>query len=303
MKRTIALLITLMLVFSVFTACGNANSTPTDVPATEAPAPEVPENEPATQPDDIPVPDGESVELYIFAAASMNKALPEIADAYNAVNPNVEFVFNFESSGTLKTQIIEGAYCDIFISAGQKQVNEIEAGKEANTDGHDLILSDSRFNLLENQIVLVVPDGNPAGIESYDDLGTDKLNLLAIGNSDVPVGQYAAEILNWMGIYDQLNDAGKITFGTNTTEVTTQVAERAVDCGIVYKTDVASANDPSALKIIEAAPEGSVSRAIYPAAIVKGSENVDAAQAFLDFLKGPEASAILESYGFDTSVE
>lgn len=301
MKRAIALVLTLILALSLFTACGDAKADTTDSPATETPA--APENEPATQPDDIPVPDGESVELYVFAAASMNKALPEIADAYKVNNPNVEFVFNFESSGTLKTQIIEGAYCDIFISAGQKQVNEIEAGNDANADGHDLILSDSRFNLLENQIVLVVPDGNPAGIESYDDLGTDKLNLLAIGNSDVPVGQYAAEILGWMGIYDQLNDAGKITFGTNTTEVTTQVAERAVDCGIVYKTDVASAADPSALEIIEAAPEGSVSRAIYPAAIVKGSENADAAQAFLDFLKGPEASAILESYGFDTSVE
>ena len=236
------------------------------------------------------------VELTVFAAASLNKVLPEIAEAYRAVAPNVAVAFTFDSSGTLKTQITEGAICDVFISAGQKQMDAID--REHNADGLDLVLAGSRVDLLENQVVLVVPKGNPAGIASFDDLATDRLRLMAIGNADVPVGQYAAEILTYLGIYDALNGAGKLTFGTNTTEVTSQIAEGAVDCGIVYKTDVASAADPSALEIVAAAPDGSVSRVIYPAAALRESAHPDEAKAFLAFLQGGEAAALLESYGF-----
>lgn len=288
MKKKLLLTLLLGLALCLLAACGSA------------PVEDAPEPEPAAE-EDVAEPAAEPVELYVFAAASMNAALPEIAGAYAAVAPETELVFTFDSSGTLKTQITEGAYCDIFISAGQKQMNAIDkANTEVNTDGLDYILSDTRFNLLENQIVLVVPADNPADIQSFDDLATDKLSLLAIGNADVPVGQYAAEILTWMDVYDSLNNAGRITFGANTTEVTSQVSEGAVDCGIVYKTDVASSVNPDSLAIVAAAPEGSVSRAIYPAAIVNVSENVDAAQAFLDFLRGDEAKAILESYGFST---
>lgn len=246
----------------------------------------------------------EPVELIVFAAASMNKALPQIAESYEKENPGVKIVFTFDSSGTLKTQIVEGAYSDIFISAGQKQMNAIDKEKpEVNKDGLDFVLAGSRINLLENLVVLVTPDNNPKDIQSFEDLGTDKLSLLAIGNADVPVGQYAAEILKHLDLYDALNDAGKITFGTNTTEVTTQVAEGAVDAGIVYKTDVASAANPESLKIIAPAPEGSVSRAIYPACVLKESKNAEAAQAFLTYLQGEEARAVLESYGFTTEIK
>ena len=244
----------------------------------------------------------EPVELVVFAAASMNAALPKIAEQYMQENPHVNIVFTFDSSGTLKTQIVEGAYCDIFLSAGQKQMNAIDKAKE-NADGHDYVLADTRINLLENQIVLVVPEKNPADIQSFDDLGTDKLKLMAIGNSDVPVGQYAAEILTNLKLFDDLKEKGKITFGTNTTEVTTQVAESAVDAGIVYKTDVASAVSPESLKIIAAAPEGSVSRAIYPAAVLNVSKNVEEAKAFLAFLQGEFAATVLQSYGFTTDIQ
>ncbi len=244
----------------------------------------------------------ESVELIVFAAASMNAALPKIADLYIKANPHVNIAFTFDSSGTLKTQIVEGAYCDIFISAGQKQMNAIDKAKD-NPDGLDYVVEGSRIDLLENQIVLVVPEDNPAKIESFDDLGTDKINLMAIGNSDVPVGQYAAEILTNLGFYDKLNEGKKITFGTNTTEVTTQVAEGAVDAGIVYRTDVASAVNPESLKIIAAAPEGSVSRAIYPAALISVSKHQEEAKNFLAFLQGEEAAEILQSYGFSTDIK
>lgn len=297
MKKTMSLLLVLLMAVALFAGCQKETVavTPTEAPveATADPGAETTDG-PETE-------EAEPVELVVFAAASMSAVLQDVAEAYKEVAPNVTLVFTFDSSGTLKTQITEGAYCDVFISAGQKQMNAIDV--EKNEDGQDYVLAGSRFNLLENQIVLVVPADNPAGIESFDDLAGDKLELLAIGNADVPVGQYAAEILTYLSLYDTLLDAGKLTFGSNTTEVTTQVAEGAVSAGIVYRTDVASAVDPEALLIIAAAPEGSVSRAIYPAAAMKASEQQEAALAFLDYLRGETATALLNSYGFTTDFE
>ena len=154
------------------------------------------------------------VALNVFAAASMTETLTEIQEMYKEVAPNVTLVFNFDSSGTLKTQIQEGADCDVFISAAQKQMNQLDkdADPEVNTEGLDYVLEGTRINLLENKVVLAVPDGNPKGIESFADLGTDKLSLLALGNEDVPVGQYSEEILTNLGILDQLEQENKITW-------------------------------------------------------------------------------------------
>ena len=122
----------------------------------------------------------------------MTETLTEIQEMYKEVAPNVTLVFNFDSSGTLKTQIQEGADCDVFISAAQKQMNQLDkdADPEVNTEGLDYVLEGTRINLLENKVVLAVPDGNPKGIESFADLGTDKLSLLALGNEDVPILEY-----------------------------------------------------------------------------------------------------------------
>ena len=183
------------------------------------------------------------VTLNVFAAASMTETLTEIQKMYKEVAPNVTLVFNFDSSGTLKTQIQEGADCDVFISAAQKQMNQLDkdADPEVNTEGLDYVLEGTRTNLLENKVVLAVPDGNPKGIESFADLGTDKLSLLALGNEDVPVGQYSEEILTNLGMLDQLEQENKITYGSNVKEVTTQVSEAAADAGIIYATDAYSA--------------------------------------------------------------
>ena len=137
--------------------------------------------------------EADPVTLNVFAAASMTETLTEIQEMYKEAAPNVTLVFNFDSSGTLKTQIQEGADCDVFISAAQKQMNQLDkdADPEVNTDGLDYVLEGTRVNLLENKVVLAVPDGNPKNIESFADLGTDKLSLLALGNEDVPVGQYS----------------------------------------------------------------------------------------------------------------
>ena len=236
------------------------------------------------------------VTLNVFAAASMTETLTEIQELYKEVAPNVTLVFNFDSSGTLKTQIQEGADCDVFISAAQKQMNQLDkdADPEVNTEGLDYVLEGTRINLLENKVVLAVPDGNPKGIESFADLGTDKLSLLALGNEDVPVGQYSEEILTNLGMLDQLEQENKITYGANVKEVTTQVSEAAADAGIIYATDAYSAG----LSVVAQADDTMCKQVIYPAAVLNISENQDAAEAFLDYLKTDDCMKVFEKVGF-----
>jgi len=239
-------------------------------------------------------------ELVVFAAASMTETLTEIKDMYEEANPGVTLTYNFDSSGTLKTQIEEGAECDVFISAGQKQMNELDisAGEDVNPDGLDFVKEDSRIDLLENKVTLVVPEENPKGIESFDALAELLKNgevLMAMGNSDVPVGQYTQKILAFYDLdEEELANAGKITYGTNVKEVTTQVVEGSVDCGVVYCTDAFSAG----LDVVDSATAEMCGQVIYPAAVLKNSKDVDAAQAFLDYLSGDEAMAVFEGVGF-----
>lgn len=237
------------------------------------------------------------VELIIFAAASLTETLTQIAELYRAMAPQVKLTFTFDSSGTLKRQIQEGADCDLFLSAAQAQMDALDKAKkgEKNPDGLDFIDPATRIDLLENQVVLVVPEGNPAGISSFADLISEKLRLLAIGNSDVPVGQYTLEIFAALGTSQQALEAeGKLTYGSNVKEVVAQVAEAAADAGIVYATDAFSA----ALTVVDAATEGMCGQVVYPAAVLKGSRHPEAAQAFLDYLQSDEAMAVFASVGF-----
>ncbi len=240
----------------------------------------------------------EPVELVVFAAASLTETLGEIAGQYRSVAPNVTLTFNFDSSGTLKTQIENGADCDLFLSAAPKQMNALDktASAEANPDGLDFVLSETRVNLLENKVALVVPEGNPKGIASFDDL-IERLKtgdvLLGIGNSDVPVGQYTQKIFAHYGL-DEAAVAANLTYGSNVKEVTSQVSEAAVDCGIIYATDAFSAN----LSIVDTATKEMCGQVIYPAAVLNVTKHEAEAKAFLDYLKGPEASAVFASVGF-----
>ena len=242
----------------------------------------------------------ESVELIVFAAASMTETLTELGDQYMAENENVTIVFNFDSSGTLKTQIQEGADCDVFISAGQKQMNQLDITADAsvNTEGLDFVLDGTRFDILENKVALAVPDGNPAGIHSYNDMIaglSDGTIMLAMGNADVPVGQYTQKILAYYGLVEEdLAAAGSITYGTNVKEVTTQVSEAAVDCGIIYQTDAFSAG----LTVVDTATAEMCGQVIYPAAVLNISANAEAAQEFLEFLTSDAADAVFTHVGF-----
>ncbi len=242
----------------------------------------------------------EKTKLVIFAAASMTESLTKAGDQFCAANDQYELSFNFDSSGTLKTQIQEGADCDVFISAGQKQMNQldIEASAEVNTEGLDFIDHTTRFDILENKVTLVVPDDNPKAITGFDDLAQKLVAgdvLLAMGNSDVPVGQYTQKILAYYNLDETvLANSGCITYGTNVKEVTSQVAAASVDCGIIYQTDAYSAG----LKVVDSATKDMCGQVVYPVAVTKNAPQPEGAKAFLEFLKGSEASVDFEEVGF-----
>ena len=243
---------------------------------------------------------GEPVELIVFAAASLTETLTSIGETYTVEHPNVTFSFNFDSSGTLKTQIQEGADCDLFISAGQKQMNQLDstASSEVNTEGLDFVDSDSRVDLLENKVVLCVREGNGKGIDSFDSLAEHLKAediLFCMGNSDVPVGQYTQKILAYYDLDEAaLAAAGVITYGSNVKEVTTQVSEGSVDAGVVYCTDAYSAG----LTPVDEATKEMCGQVIYPAAVMKAAPHADAAKEFLAYLKTEEAMTIFEGVGF-----
>ena len=287
MKKLFAMLIAAVMVLSL-AACA--------APAADEPAPATEE----TAAPEETVPEAEPVELIVFAAASMTETMNQIAEMYKTVAPNVTLTYNFDSSGTLKTQIQEGAECDLFISAGQKQMNQLDitADPEVNTDKLDFVLEGTRINLLENRVTLCVPEGNPKDIKSFDDLA-DKLKegsvLMAMGNSDVPVGQYTQKILAFYGLDEEkLAKDGVITYGTNVKEVTTQVTEASVDCGVVYCTDAFSAG----LTPVDYATKEMCGQVIYPAAVLNVSKNQEAAKEFLAYLQTDEAMKVFEAVGF-----
>lgn len=284
-KKLTALLLVGLLSGSMLAGCGGNAS---DDSSSSAPASASAETE------------ADQVELVVFAAASMTETLTELSNAYMEENPNVDVVLNFDSSGTLKTQIQEGADCDVFISAGQLQMDQLDANADpsVNTEGLDFVLEDSRFDILENKVALAVPDDNPKDINSYDDMKAgleDGSILLAMGNSDVPVGQYTQKILTYLGLDETaLANAGNITYGSNVKEVTTQVSEAAVDCGIIYQTDAYSAG----LTVVDTATPEMCGQVIYPAAVLNVSKNPDVAKDYLDFLTSDDADAVFEEVGF-----
>ena len=271
LHKTLALLLALSMVFAL-AACGSAK----------------------------PRQAAEKTDLIVFAAASMTETLTELKTVYEADHPEINIVYNFDSSGTLKTQIQEGADCDLFISAGQKQMNQLDitANPEVNTEGLDFVLEESRLNLLENKVVLVVPEGNPKGVESFDQLAQllkDGTLLMAMGGADVPVGQYTQKILAWYGLDEAaLSAAGCISYGGNVKQVTTQVEEGSVDCGVVYCTDAYSAG----LTVVDSATAEMCGQVIYPAAVMKNAPHPAEALEFLNFLLSEEAMAVFESVGF-----
>ena len=279
MKKFVSLLLVLVMALSLM-ACGNSAADNGDA---------------ADQQTTV-----ETVELTVFAAASLTESLTAIGNKYMAEHENAKITFNFDSSGKLLTQITEGAVCDLFLSAAPKQMNALDGSlkddADKNPDGLDMLVAGSRIDLLENKVALAVADGNPKGIESFDQLAELLKSgevMLAIGNSDVPVGQYTQKIFAYYGI-DEASVADKLTYGSNVKEVTTAVSEGTVDCGIIYASDAYSAQ----LTVAAEATADMCGQVIYPAAVLNTSANQEAAAAFLTYLQGEEASAEFEAVLF-----
>ncbi|MBQ8857673.1 MAG: molybdate ABC transporter substrate-binding protein [Lachnospiraceae bacterium] len=292
-KKLVSLLLACAIVLSLV-ACGSEPAAET----TEQP--EATEEAVADEATEEEAEEVKTTELIVFAAASMTETLTEISELYKVENPGVELIFNFDSSGTLKTQIQEGAACDLFISAGQKQMNQLDitADPEINTERLDFVLEETRIDILENKVTLCVSETSDAGIETFDDLAEALKNggiLMAMGNSDVPVGQYTQKILTYYELNEEeLANAGVISYGSNVKEVTTQVSEGSVDCGVIYCTDAFSAG----LTVKDAATAEMCGQVIYPAAVLKTSENQEAAKEFLAFLQTDACMEIFENVGF-----
>ena len=281
MKKLFALVLALVMALSLV-ACGNNNADANNDAANDDQAP------------------AETVELTVFAAVSLTESLTAIGEKYMAENENVKLSFNFDSSGKLYTQITKGAPCDLFISAAPKQMNQLDGtlkdDAEKNPDGLDMLVEGSRIDLLENKVVLAVAEGNDKGIDSFDKLAELLKNgdvTLAIGNEDVPVGQYTKKIFAYYEI-DEAAIAEKLTYGSNVKEVTTAVSEGTVDCGIIYASDAYSAG----LAVAAEATADMCGQVIYPAAVLNTSAQQEAAAAFLAYLQGADASAEFEKVLF-----
>ena len=281
MKKFISLLLALVMALSLV-ACGNNNADANNDTANDDQTP------------------AETVELTVFAAASLTDSLTAIGEKYMAENENVKINFNFDSSGKLYTQITEGAPRDLFISAAPKQMNQLDGtlkdDADKNPDALDMLVEGNRLDLLENKVVLAVAEGNDKGIDSFDKLAELLKSgdvMLAIGNEDVPVGQYTKKIFGYYEI-DEATIAEKLTYGSNVKEVTTAVSEGTVDCGIIYASDAYSAG----LTVAAEATADMCGQVIYPAAVLNTSTRQEAAAAFLAYLQDADASAEFEKVLF-----
>jgi molybdate transport system substrate-binding protein len=223
--------------------------------------------------------------LLISAAASLKDALEEIKPLYQRHKFNINVSYNFGASGALQQQIENGARADIFVSAAQKQMNILES--------NNLIIKDTRRNLLTNRLVLIVPK-NSSGITDFTQLIDPKVKKIAIGEPrSVPVGEYAAEVFNKLGIFQQIKP--KLVLANNVRQVVSAVASGNADAGVVYATDAKISNQ---IKLVATAAENLHSKIIYPIAVLKNSKNVAAAREYVQFLSSTSAKTIFDKYGF-----
>ncbi len=226
------------------------------------------------------------VELNISAAVSMKDALAEIQTNYRKKAPQVKLVYNLGASGSLQKQIEQGAPADIFISAAPRQMNELAA--------KNLVINATRKNLLENKLVLVVPQDSTLSISKLEDLQNATVKQISIGEPKVvPAGQYAEQVLKNLGVWETVHS--KIVFAKDVRTVLTYVDTGNVAAGLVYKTDAAASKK---VKILATAPDGSHAPIVYPAAVLTGTKNQKAAEEFLAYLAGPEGKAVFEKHGF-----
>jgi molybdate transport system substrate-binding protein len=286
-KMKKALLLAIFMIALITVGCGLKNGSKSTESTQKAETLENTNTESTTEPTATEAPDPtktEPVELLVAAAASLQNAMEELQILYKAANPDVTLTFTFGSSGTLQQQIEQGAPVDVFMSAALKQMKALEDG--------GLILTDTKKELLENKIVLIVPKDSDLEITSFEDIL--KAPVIALGEpSSVPVGQYSEEVFTYLGILDKVME--KVTYGKDVTEVLTWVATGNADAGVVYATDAKSSDD---VTVVAEAPAESTSKVLYPVAVIKDTKVEEAAKAFVEYLASEEAIGVFEEYGF-----
>lgn len=290
MKKMMSILLVFCLAIACLAGCGSSNKE-TEAPSTEAAA----ETEAASETEAAAETEaaGEAATIQVFIAASLSNAMEEIASNYAAVAPEVTIVYNAGSSGKLQTQIEEGGACDIFFSAATTQMNAlIEGGYVNEADVTEL---------LENKVQLIKPAGGETNVTGFENI-TDAANL-ALAADTVPVGQYAREIFENLGITDAVM-AMEINECEDVSAVLAAVSEGSNEVGVVYATDAASVADK--VEVIATADDSILNtKVIYPVGLVQNAEaddaEVAAAKAFIDYLMTPEAAAVFEKYGFSVN--
>ena len=269
-NKLIATMLVMMMSMGILGGCGNTQEANPNANQVENPV--------------------EEVTLQVFIAASLKNAMTTIQKDYKALHPEVELVFNADSSGTLQTQIEEGASCDVFFSAAMKQMNALtEEG---------MVEEDTEEKLLENKVVLIKPVNGETEVTGFENI-TEASNI-ALAGEDVPVGAYAREIFTSLGNIDDVMKM-EINEGANVTAVLAAVSEGSNEVGVVYATDAASVKDK--VEIIAQAPvEALTSPVIYPVACIKNEEAGEAehsaAQEFVKYLTTDKAMKVFEEYGF-----
>lgn len=228
-----------------------------------------------------------SVILNISAAGSLENALIEINQIFMQKNDSVEILANFAASGDLQMQIENGAPADVFISAAASHMNTLE--------DKELVLPETRRNLLGNKIALIVPQAGNLNISGFECLLKEEVSKIAMGDPDfVPAGSYGRQTFELLGIpYGELQP--KLILGSNVMQVLRYVESGNVDAGILFTSDAVSSNS---VRVIATAPDEINAKIVYPAAIIASSKNVKASQEYIDFLFSPEAGVIFAKYGF-----
>ena len=284
---------TAVMVSGALAGCGSGAGQKTETAATETvqteAAAEAAKDETAAAESSVAATEvAEETEILVAAAASLKHAYEdELLPMFEEQYPGVTVEGTYDSSGKLQTQIEEGLEADVFMSAATKQMKAL--------DEVGMIASDTIVNLLENKIVLIVPAGSDSKIDSFEKIGDAE--SIALGDPEsVPVGQYSKEAFENLGMWDDVE--AKTSFGTNVTEVLSWVAAGSADAGIVYLTDATTSDQFDQVKVIGYAPEGSVSKVIYPVGVVSASTKKDAAQKFVDYLGTDDALSFFAEYGF-----
>ena len=227
-------------------------------------------------------------EVHLAAAASLKNTFDEkLIPMFEQKYPGVKVTPTYASSGDLQTQIENGLETDVFMSAGNKQMNALAE--------EDIVDNSTNLQFLENKVVLIVPADSNSSISSFQDLKNVSGNI-AIGDPEsVPAGQYAREVLNHTGVWEDVQS--KLSLGTDVTAVLNQVAEGSAECGIVYSTDAKSM--PDKVKVVcEANNSDLDTPVVYPVASLKNATHQEAAKTFLDFLQTKEAKDVFVEYGF-----